>query len=119
MRLGALYCACPASSTRADVTDNRAIYPNSQVPRYERLEVTFQVGSSVATNLQMPFDTAPPPGVEPGAVIDYSWVERRTNALTNNVELSLQREVPVRVLRYHIKPLRQAAEAGWSIHSLK
>ncbi len=35
------------------------------VPRYERLEITFQV-STLAGNLQMPYDESPPAGIQPG-----------------------------------------------------
>jgi chitodextrinase len=47
------------------VTDNRASYPSSQIPRYAKLEVTFQVDNSVATNLQLPYDPKPPAGIDP------------------------------------------------------
>jgi hypothetical protein len=33
------------------------------VPRYERFEVTFSVQGTSATNLQMPYDPSPPPGI--------------------------------------------------------
>lgn len=35
----------------------------SSVPRYDKYEITFNVTGTVAANLQMPFDPAPPPGV--------------------------------------------------------
>lgn len=47
-----------------DVTTNLADYPNSQVPRYDKFEATFQV-DTVAENLQLPYDAAPPPGLQP------------------------------------------------------
>ncbi|MBM3303143.1 MAG: hypothetical protein FJY85_24755, partial [Deltaproteobacteria bacterium] len=58
----------PASS---DITTNLADYPNGQVPRYDKLELTFQV-DTVAQNLQLPYDAAPPPGVDPeiGVTVD-------------------------------------------------
>ena len=40
-------------------------YPNRQIPNYSKLEISFQV-DTVATNLQLPYDAAPPPGVQPG-----------------------------------------------------
>jgi hypothetical protein len=33
------------------------------IPKYGKFEVTFSVLGSVATNLQMPYDPAPPPGI--------------------------------------------------------
>jgi hypothetical protein len=42
----------------------------AQVARHAKFEVTFQVGSTVARNLQWPYDPAPPAGISPGAGID-------------------------------------------------
>lgn len=36
------------------ITDNSQSYPDSTVPRYEKLEITFQLGNSAASNYQMP-----------------------------------------------------------------
>ncbi len=52
--------------TISQVSDNRGSYPGSQVPRYEKLEIDFQVDNTVATNLQHSYDAAPPAGIEPG-----------------------------------------------------
>jgi hypothetical protein len=51
--------------TIGPVTTNVDDYPDSRVPRYEKLELTFDV-ETVAQNLQWPYDPAPPPGLEPG-----------------------------------------------------
>jgi hypothetical protein len=47
------------------VTTNLAEYPNGQIPRYKKLELTFAV-ETIARNLQLPYDPNPPPGLEPG-----------------------------------------------------
>lgn len=47
------------------ITTNLADYPDSQVPRYEKLEVTFQV-ETVAENPDLPYDATPPPGIGAG-----------------------------------------------------
>ncbi len=54
-----------ASVDIANITDNSAEYQNNLIPRYEKYEVTFNMATS-AQNLQMPYDTSPPPGVTPG-----------------------------------------------------
>ena len=51
-----------------DVTLNTGQYPGGRVPRYEKLEITFRVDTS-ASNLQLPFDPSPPPGIQPGVGI--------------------------------------------------
>jgi chitodextrinase len=49
----------------ANVADNRSSYANSQVPKYSKLEVSFQISNTVATNFQLPYDPAPPAGIDP------------------------------------------------------
>jgi hypothetical protein len=49
------------------------------------------------------------PGVEPGAVVEYTWRETRTERLTNYIPLPLQRDIPVWTIRYSVKPLDLAA----------
>lgn len=44
------------------------------------------------------------PGVEPGAVIEYRWREIYLYDDANNVRLQFQRDIPVQLVRYHIKP---------------
>lgn len=45
------------------------------------------------------------PGVEPGAIIEYRWKEKRTDQLANYIRLYFQRDVPVQLVKYYIKPL--------------
>jgi hypothetical protein len=42
----------------SSITDNRASYVNSQIPRYDKFEITFQVNQVTATNLQFPYLSA-------------------------------------------------------------
>jgi hypothetical protein len=51
--------------TIGSITTNLADYPDGRVPRYEKFELTFEV-NTVAENLQLPYDPAPPPGLKPG-----------------------------------------------------
>lgn len=47
------------------------------------------------------------PGVEPGAIIEYRW--REVSASSDNyLRLYFQREIPVQVVRYYLKPLSGA-----------
>ena len=45
------------------------------------------------------------PGVEPGAIIEYRWKEVRNDQLANYIRLYFQRDVPVQLVKYYIKPL--------------
>jgi hypothetical protein len=47
-----------------DVSTNEADFPNNQIPRYETLEITFQIDTP-AENLQLPYDSTPPSGIAP------------------------------------------------------
>jgi len=51
------------------ISDNRSTYQNSNIPLYEKLEISFQVNGSSATNLQWPYDPNPPAGITPGVGI--------------------------------------------------
>jgi hypothetical protein len=48
------------------------------------------------------------PGVEPGSIIEYRWKEMRNDRLANYVRLYFQRDVPVQLVKYYIKPLSLA-----------
>jgi hypothetical protein len=45
------------------------------------------------------------PGVEPGAIIEYRWKEVRNDQVANYIRLYFQRDVPVQLVKYYIKPL--------------
>ncbi len=45
--------------------DNRGEYASGQVPAYAKYEVSFQVAGTVARNFSLPYDPAPPPGIDP------------------------------------------------------
>jgi transglutaminase-like putative cysteine protease len=45
------------------------------------------------------------PAAAPGSVIEYRWREIRDDTLANGVELPFYRDIPVHVVRYHVKPL--------------
>jgi hypothetical protein len=56
----------PTTGSRISaVSTNSSSYPNGKIPRFNKFEITFQVTTS-ATNLQIPFDPASPPGVAGG-----------------------------------------------------
>jgi transglutaminase-like putative cysteine protease len=45
------------------------------------------------------------PAAGPGSIIEYRWREIRDDTLSNGVELPFYRDIPVHVVRYHVKPL--------------
>ena len=44
------------------------------------------------------------PGIETGAIVEYQWKEIRSDVLSFYVRLQLAREVPVRQVKYYLKP---------------
>lgn len=56
------------------ISTNAGDYPAGVIPRYAKLEVTFQV-ATIAGNLQLPYDPAPPPGLQPaiGVSVDAEF----------------------------------------------
>ena len=47
-----------------EILDNRDSYPDSQIPAYEKFELTFQIQDSIAHNFQFPYDPSPPQGID-------------------------------------------------------
>lgn len=41
----------------------------------------------------------------PGSIIEYRWREIRDGELADGLELPLYREIPVQIVRYHVRPL--------------
>ena len=50
----------------SNISDNKSSYPNSQIPKYEKFEITFQIQNTVAQNLNFAYEpnTSPYPGSE-------------------------------------------------------
>jgi hypothetical protein len=65
---------------------------------YERMIVK-------AGNIKVKAKSFAMPGVEPGAIVEYRWREYRDGQLANYLRLPFQRDVPIQLVQYHIKPL--------------
>ncbi|MFO7691884.1 MAG: DUF5060 domain-containing protein [Vicinamibacterales bacterium] len=61
----------PATALR--ILDIQAA-PSGSVPRFAKLEITFQIAGTRATALQWPYDAAPPPGIPARAGITVNAV---------------------------------------------
>ncbi|MBI3653637.1 MAG: DUF3857 domain-containing protein [Acidobacteria bacterium] len=44
------------------------------------------------------------PAVEPGAIIEYRWKEVRPQSMADNLQLQFQRDIPVQLVKYYLKP---------------
>ncbi len=56
------------------------------------------------------------PALVPGAIVDYRWSERHTERIEDFVRLDLQRDVPVREVRHHVKPLALLRNMGYQMN---
>jgi hypothetical protein len=57
------------------------------------------------------------PAAAPGSIIEYRWREIRDDSLADGVELPFYREIPVHVVRYHIKPLAGVRDLGYQMRT--
>jgi hypothetical protein len=44
------------------------------------------------------------PGVEPGAIVEYRWLEVYPGGNINRMRLQFQRDIPVRLVNYYLRP---------------
>ena len=63
----------------------------SVIGRYALLEITFQL-DTVATNLQMPFDPAPPPGVVPSEGVTVDAILTDPNGISYSIPAFYRQE---------------------------
>ncbi len=68
-------------SVVSNLSDNISSFPNGQVPRYSKLELTFNVDTPAA-NPQFPFDPSPPPGVQVGIGVSVDGLFSRDDWAT-------------------------------------
>jgi len=89
-----------------NVTDiaGRTIKPDGAIVELKK-DAVFERILLKAGGLKVKAKSFAMPAVEPGAIIEYRWREDRKDQLANYVRLPFQRDVPVRMVRYHFKPL--------------
>ncbi|PYP85158.1 MAG: hypothetical protein DMF61_17845 [Blastocatellia bacterium AA13] len=56
------------------------------------------------------------PAVEPGGLIEYRWKEVRGGVSANNVRLQFQRDIPVQLVKYWLKPM-SGSPAGMNVQT--
>jgi hypothetical protein len=89
---------------RIEAIAGRTIKPDGSIVElkpdavFERTIVSFGRLKVKAKSFAMP-------AVEPGAVIEYRWREVRGDSLSMYEQLPFQRDIPVQLVKYYIKPL--------------
>lgn len=82
----------------------RTIKPDGSIVELKKEDV-FERTIVKANGLKLKAKSFALPGVEPGAIVEYRWKEVRIDRLANYLHLQLQREIPVQLVKYHIKPM--------------
>lgn len=81
----------------------RTIKPDGTVIELKK-DAIFERTIVKVSGLKLKAKSFAMPGVEPGAIIEYRWREAYLFEDANNVHLQFQRDIPVQLVRYHIKP---------------
>ncbi len=93
--------------TKTDVKDiaARTIKPDGSIVELKKTDV-FDKTIVKVNGLKLKAKSFAMPGVETGAIVEYRWREVRNNSITFYDRFELQRDIPVRLVEYHLKPAR-------------
>ncbi len=81
----------------------RTIKPDGTIIELKKTDI-FERTIVKANGLKVKAKSFAMPGVEPGSIIEYRWREVRENASADGIRLEFQRDIPVRQVKYYIKP---------------
>ncbi len=106
-------------SDRADIRNiaARTIKPDGSIVEMKK-EAVFDREIVRLSGLRIKAKSFALPAVEPGAIVEYRWIEQRpfTSFYTR---LQLQREFPVQAVKYYIKPMSEMQTAlGMGMRSI-
>ncbi|HXD31272.1 MAG TPA: DUF3857 domain-containing protein [Pyrinomonadaceae bacterium] len=82
----------------------RTVKPDGTIVELKKEDV-FDRTIVKASGLKVKAKSFALPGVEPGSIIEYRYREVRNDSLSDYLRLQFQREVPVQLVKYYIKPL--------------
>lgn len=82
----------------------RTVTPDNRIIELKKEDI-FERTIVRASGLKVKAKSFALPGVEPGSIIEYRWREVRNDRLANYIRLQLQRDVPVQLVKYYVKPL--------------
>jgi hypothetical protein len=81
----------------------RTIKPDNTIVELKKEDV-YERDIIKASGFRVKAKSFAMPGVEPGSIIEYRWREVRENQWANYARLQFQRDIPVQVVKYYIKP---------------
>jgi hypothetical protein len=82
----------------------RTITPDNRIIELKKEDI-FERSIVRSSGLKVKAKSFAMPGVVAGSIIEYRWREVRNDQLAMYIRLQFQREVPVRLVKYYIKPL--------------
>jgi hypothetical protein len=91
------------STTRLRGIAARVIKPDGSVVELKKDDV-FERTIVKANGVKVKAKSFALPGVEPGAIIEYRWQEVYPGGSIDRRRLQFQRDIPVRVVNYYLKP---------------
>ena len=93
--------------TGTDIKDvaARTIKPDGSIVELKKEDV-FEKTIVKVSGVKLRAKSFALPGVETGAIVEYRWREVRNNSITFYDRFELQRDIPVRLVEYHLKPAR-------------
>ncbi|HEX8284245.1 MAG TPA: DUF3857 domain-containing protein [Pyrinomonadaceae bacterium] len=83
----------------------RTIKPDGTVVELKKEDI-FERTVVKASGVKVKAKSFALPGVEPGSIIEYRWREVRGDSLSFYDRFDFSRDIPVREVRYYIKPLQ-------------
>lgn len=89
---------------KGDITDiaGRTIKPEGSIVPLAK-DAVYERVLAKAGGFKIRAKSFAMPAVEPGAVIEYRWRERVEGLATDHIPLQFQLDIPVRLVRYHLK----------------
>src|SRR5439155_9303342 len=87
----------------ADIS-GRTIRPDESVVPLKK-DAVFERTLVRAGGLKVKAKSFALPAVEPGAIIEYRWQENRHHESAHYMRLQFQREIPIQLVKYYIKPM--------------
>jgi len=82
----------------------RTVKPDGSIVELKKEDV-FERTIVKSNGLKIKAKSFAMPGVEPGAIIEYRYREVRNNSVSDYLRLQFQRDVPVQLVKYYVKPL--------------
>jgi len=97
----------------------RTITPDNRIIELKKEDV-FDRSIVRSNGLKIKAKSFAVPGVEAGSIIEYRWREVRNDRIADYIRLQFQRDVPVQLVKYYIKPLEHPnfpyGMRAWTFH---